>query len=137
MLVVLCGTDADDDVHETCWCDDNGLLRGVHPGRVGACGGDSASNHSLIQPKVRIKPRGREKNMNTESRPRRNRWNLPKPKLPSLGCPRSLMPQPLTASIQLRTSASGLNVSPEHHKSQTQHTKSIINERSLTLRLLF
>lgn len=61
--------------------------------------------------KVRFKPgvrtRGKRKT-NTESRPRGNRLNLPKPKPPSLGCPRSFTPQPLTASIQLRTRDSSL-----------------------------
>jgi len=77
------------DVRETC-CWDVGLLRGaVRPWRDGACG-DSGSNRS------------------TESRPRGNKWNLPKPKPPSLGCPRSFTPQPLTASIQLRTRDSSL-----------------------------
>lgn len=57
--------------------------------------------------KSRVKTRG-ERKTNTESRPRGNRWNLPKPKPPSLGCPRSFTPQPLTASIQLRTRDSSL-----------------------------
>jgi len=41
-----------------------------------------------------------------ESRPSLHKVNLPKPKPPSLGWPRSLTPQPLITSIQLRTISS-------------------------------
>lgn len=40
-----------------------------------------------------------------ESRPCTSRVNLPYPNPPSLGCPRSLTPQLLITSIQLRTSS--------------------------------
>lgn len=43
-----------------------------------------------------------------ESRPRTRRLNLPKPKPPSLGWPRSFTPQDLMTSIQLRTRSSSL-----------------------------
>ena len=43
-----------------------------------------------------------------ESRPRTTRTNLPKPKPPSLGWPRSFTPQDFMTSIQLRTSSSSL-----------------------------
>ena len=45
-----------------------------------------------------------------ESRPRTRRPNLPNPNPPSLGCPRSLTPQDLMTSIQLRTRSSSLRV---------------------------
>ncbi len=108
----VCATGARD----VCGCGPPALLRAPgRPWRGCGCGG-SGSSRSLRSRRTKRRrenqPSGSrqgKKNDNrtyTESRPRGKRWNLPKPKPPSLGWPRSFTPQPLTASIQLRTSAS-------------------------------